>query len=249
MPRYVGRRRRPVQPPGTHNPQVYQDTENALRELWQQAMRDAKERDYKWGPYNRGWLAPSASWADDFPPSPHTPPGAPPVPAPPGWGTYEPVGPGSDLAQMVRRLETIAPGIRGLSSDIVLGPDTDYMNQLYGLGHPELLGRGRQPLFPTAIRGNRDPESGNIFVSPFRRGSGLASTTAHELHHGTGERHPEAHVIGAVAEMLTGGLTGPPALRGHDPSIQEAVLSKLDALFGETPWYEGPSNIRRRRRP
>ena len=245
---YVKRKRTTHVGPGpSADPQVYQDTENALRELLQQAMRDAKERDYKWGPYNRGWLAPSASWADDFPPSPHTPPGAPPVPAPPGWGSYEPVGPGSDLAQMMRRLETIAPGIRGLSNKIGLGPNIHSINRLLsgkdasGASGARFLGQGLTPLVNDTLQGSRGVETGDIQISPFQRGAGLFNTLAHELSHGTdgpwASGHPKADVIGAVAEMVHRRQPSQPTSLWSSRS-REPVREQLDELFGEKPWYE-----------
>ena len=238
----------------SQDPQVYRDTEDALREVLQQAMQDAKNADWRYGGPNRPWGQPvRPGWDKSFPPSPHTPPGWPLVSPPPGWGTYEPVGPGSDLAQMVRRLETIAPGIRGLSSNIGAGPDKDLMRVLFNQGSPEYLGSGRTPLANMDLRGQRGIESENIHINPFLLASGatvaggqrspeMFGTTAHELSHGThrgwGDDHPEANIVGSLAEMLAGGLSAPPAsLRRAPPRTQEAVTSQLDTLFGGKPWY------------
>ena len=213
----MAQRRKPRPQPPTSQ-QAYRDTEDALRELLQGAMAEGAGDTSDWT---------MGTGTGD----------APFVGSPPGWGSYEPVGPGSDLAQIVRRLETIAPGIRGLSSNIGAGPDKGFMQSIFNQGSPEFLGSGRRPLADLTLRGQRGIESGDIYIAPSGRGHRLFGTATHELSH-AGVGHPQANVVGALGEMLAGGLSAPPAsLRRTSPKIQEAVLSQLDTLLGEKPWY------------
>ena len=228
MPNRVKRRQRPVQPPVTHDPQVYRDTEDALREVLQEAMAEGAVDTSDW--------AMGTGTGD-----------APFVGSPPGWGSYRPVGPGSDLAQMMRRLETIAPGIRGLSNKIGLGPNIHSINRLLsgkdasGASGARFLGQGLTPLVNDTLQGSRGVETGDIQISPFQRGAGLFNTLAHELSHGTdgpwASGHPKADVIGAVAEMVHRRQPSQPTSLWSSRS-REPVREQLDELFGEKPWYE-----------
>ena len=249
MPNRVKRRQRPVQPPVTHDPQVYRDTEDALREVLQEAMAEGAVDTSDW--------AMGTGTGD-----------APFVGSPPGWGSYRPVGPGSDLAQMMRRLETIAPGIReSLSGDVSLGPNKRFIERaLEGWGGPEWIGTGLNalPAVASPLGMATVGEDEQVWLSPQQksfawlsthrrrhdmvRDEDLFSMLTHELIHTA--RDPKdafdqlpSEIGEALARMLYEGSSAPSKLGTvDDPEMKPKTLEGLDTRLGEKPWYN-------RRRP
>ena len=169
------------------------------------------------------------------------------VEPPPGWGSSIDVGPGSDVAQMLRRLENVVPGIGGLVGDITIGPNSDYIEWVLNK-NPKFLGYVRNP-FPRATRrGSYSPSSHDIYIRPAQRESGLLGTLAHELLHKSesgSEDHTLPYIAGEIASMMYEPLSpeeiGNRVLRRSlDPSSlhPRKVALGLDELLSELSWYE-----------
>ena len=234
--------RKPLPP--EESQQVYRDTEDALREVLQKAMAEG-------APDTSEWTMGTGEGDLPF------------VPSPPGWGPHRSVGPGSDLAQMMRRLETIAPGIReSLSGNVSLGPNKHFIERaLGGWGGPEWLGAGLNAVpavgNPLGFASVGDDEQ--IWISPqkqnfawlsphrkregMRRGEDLFSILTHELIHTA--RDPKdafdqlpSEIGEALARMLYKGSRVPTELGSvSDPKMKRKTLEGIDTLLGDKPWY------------
>jgi len=239
----MAQRRKPRPQPPTSQ-EVSRDTEDALREVLQGAMAEGA-RD------TSGWTMGTGTGDAPF------------VGSPPGWGSYRPVGPGSDLAQMMRRLETIAPGIReSLSGNVSLGPNKRFIERaLGGWGGPEWIGTGLNALpavanlLGVATLGEDEqvwlsPQQQSFaWLSPHRRrhdmvrGEDLFSMLTHELIHTA--RDPKdafdqlpSEIGEALARMLYEGSRVPSKLGSvDDPEMKRKTLEGLDTRLGEKPWY------------
>jgi hypothetical protein len=179
--------------------------------------------------------------------------GLPIVPPPPGWDfSGDLVGPGTEIARMFRRLEGINPEVRGRASSITLGPNTEWIKYVFGMGQPEFLGQGRRPLLPADVVGSYSPKKGSIYLDPHHKGADLFDTLAHELQHATSPTSiladdPEgpANVVGAVANMVYRESDTPPRMARRSKKSREMTLDALDELFKDEPWYRQiPSKLK-----
>ena len=167
------------------------------------------------------------------------------VEPPPGWGSSINVGPGSDVAQMLRRLDNVAPGIGGLVGDITMGPDSGYIERAFDK-QPELLGYGRRPLPRTNVSGTYDLKSHDIYLSPHQRKSDLFRSLTHELLHkseGAWEDHTQPYIAGEIAKMMYAPSTAEEIgnwvlRRGLGSERDREVALGLDELLSGLPWYE-----------
>ena len=225
-------------------------------DAYDQHVRDAywQSRDWGWEEPNKGTPYPRVPYTSDVP-SDRAPASVgellfgatrPYVEPPPGWGSSINVGPGSDVAQMLRRLENVVPGISGLVGDITMGPDSGYIESALD-EDPGRLGYGRRPLLRTNTLGTYNPKSHDIYLSPQGgRGTDLFGTLSHELLHkseGAWADHVPAYIAGELARMMYAPLTpeeiGNRVLRGgvYSERDREVALG-LDELLSGLPWYE-----------
>ena len=212
-----------------------------------------QRRGFGWEEPNKGTPYPRVPYTSDVP-SDRAPASVgellfgatrPYVEPPPGWGSSINVGPGSDVAQMLRRLENVVPGISGLVGDITMGPDSGYIKRIFD-EKPELLGYGRRPLPRTNVAGTYNQKSHDIYLSPYGRGSDLFGTLSHELLHKSEDGwagEVVAYIAGELAEMMHAPLTpeeiGYRVLRrGIYSDRDREVALGLDELLSGLPWYE-----------
>jgi hypothetical protein len=204
-------------PKGTSQPAATQDTEATLRQLLQELMAANT-------PDTSAWTMGTGEGNLPF------------APSPPYWeearGRTLPPGPGTDVAQMTRLLETIAPGIRSRTSGpITMGPNTAWIKEVLRQRQPELLGTENQPLLSSNARGMHVLEAvgpfetyspgplgrvlESIYLEPtppkLARGARLFETLAHELTHGiepqlTPHDESAADIVGKLARMYWEGV-------------------------------------------
>jgi hypothetical protein len=135
--------------------------------------------------------------------------GLPVVPPPPGWGVTPGIdGPGTDIARMLRQLESISPGIREKAGKITMGPNTEDIERLLGpmydlsSGQPQFLGQGLTPLdLGSMLGGAYYQNPGSISVNPKWKGSDLFEVLAHELQHASMDTGPLSFLMGPVPEI------------------------------------------------
>lgn len=167
--------------------------------------------------------------------------GLPIVDPPPSWDfSGDLVGPGTEVARMMRQLEGIVPGLRGRAGKITMGPNREMIRRLFRAGKPDLLGYGRTPVPRKNVTGTYWGDTGSIYLAPEQKGADLFSTLAHELQHASKPSWTEdpAELAGALAKMVYRESDTPPSLQRVPQKTRRRIDAQLDEFFKDEPWYQ-----------
>ena len=211
-----------------------EDVENVFRRLLELYKTNNPSGEVSWVPSDRDtdWLS-KYPWKGEPVLRPYVPP-------PPGWGPDPVLGPGPDVAQALRRLQQVEPGIADDLRRIDIGPTS---SSIYWYGVPTGISDTKGDYMGHRRYGHYAPSDRSIGLNP-RIGSGrhdesfgspderatIGSVLAHELEHhadktwfvrGPGEesddaQHELAYALGYLGDMLVHGAKTP--LESYDRS-------------------------------